>query len=475
MGERASLKKKKRNKKKNEIHGKDENTCKNISDLPNVLIHEILSSLPTKDAVQTSVLSKYWRHQWRNVYKFELKEESHERREAFKDFVKSLVRGSKNSLCLKKFSLSCEVGNDAALVNVWLLAFINRGIEELILDFNNVKEQLYFPEDVFDSPTLRKFHLSMPFCFILPPRYDFQNLKEMTLKHVVFQDGYMTLKLFCGCFSLEDLTLIDCNWMNVGSACICCPMLKNLTIIEWIHEDAGDDNDDEEEEEDSGPQCQIVIVGTNLKTFSYEGDMANDYFFYCTSSVVKARLNIKAWGGSSWHTGFFVFKMLRAFPNVEKLSISDSAIQALCHAHHLIPHLPCFNNVTHLQLMMEEPLNLPCKAFMVLLHNSPCLQTLHFDMGISVGEEEDVGGGLSIPKCFGTHLKRINISGFSGKSLELNAIKYLLGVTPVLEELNIYSNGCVVDSDDPIQMMEDLSCKILAFPRASQDCDLHLE
>ncbi|MED6192940.1 hypothetical protein PIB30_014510 [Stylosanthes scabra] len=477
MDEKASLKKekkkKKRNKKKkNEIHGKEENTCKNLSDLPNALIYEILSKLPTKDAVRTSVLSKYWRHQWRYIYKFDLKEESHERREDFKEFVKSVLRGCHNSLCLTKFSLSCDVSNDAALVNVWLQAFINRGIEELILDFRRVKGQLTFPEDVFDSPTLTKFHLSMPFCFILPPRYDFKNLKELILKNVVFQDGGSTYQLFSGCRSLEDLTLIDCNWMNVESVYISCPLLQNLTISDWIHQDY---NDDEEEEEESG--CQIMIIASNLKTFSYNGDMVNDYFVYCKSPVVKACITIEALGGSSsWDNGFFLFKMLKGFPNVKKLSITDSLIQALCHAPSLMPHLPCFKKVTHLQLRRQVPLNLPCKAFMALIHNSPSLQTLDFQTGVYAGGEADIGGALSIPECFETQLKRISMSGFSGNSLELNVIKYLLRVTPLLEEFNIFISACAVDpSVDAIQMMEDLYCKILAFPRASQDCDIHWE
>ncbi|MED6192939.1 hypothetical protein PIB30_014509 [Stylosanthes scabra] len=77
MGEKASLK-----KKKNEIRGMKENKCKNISDLPIALIYEIFSNLPMKECtVRTSVLSKYWGHQWRNLYKFELKEESQQIKE----------------------------------------------------------------------------------------------------------------------------------------------------------------------------------------------------------------------------------------------------------------------------------------------------------------------------------------------------------------------------------------------------------
>ncbi|KAL1317030.1 hypothetical protein HN51_069144 [Arachis hypogaea] len=473
MGDETCMKK---NKKKRLNRRKEENKGTNISDLPNALICEILSNLPTKEAIRTSVLSKQWRHQWKNIYKFELKEESHDRREDFKDFVKRLLRGCNNSLGLKKFCLSCDVGEDAALINIWLMAFISSGIEELILDFESVTEQLYFPEGVFDSPTLKKFHLSMPFALILPLNYNFKNLKELTLKHVVFQDAPSTQQLFSSCRSLQDLTLVDCNWMNVRTVCICSPSLQNLTIREWND----DDEEQDEEEEENGrnqppPQCQIVIIGSKLKTFSYDGDMANHYFFYCTASVVNASVCIRACQ-SSLENAFFVFKMLKAFPSVEKLSITDAAIETLCHAPCLIQHLPRFNKLTQLRVQTDMPMNFPCAAFITLLRNSPCLQTLEFDnKGIYAAEEGDGAGALSIPAGFGTHLKKITISGFSGNSLELNAIKYLLREMPALEEFNIYSSAYVVDSVGGVDRLEDLYNKILAFPRASQDCDLYLE
>lgn len=58
----------------------------------------------------------------------------------------------------------------------------------------------------------------------------------------------------------------------------------------------GEDDDDKSDEDyDIGGRnvsnrCNVAIVWTNLKSFSYDGDLKNDYFLYSSTSVIDASI-----------------------------------------------------------------------------------------------------------------------------------------------------------------------------------------
>jgi len=131
-----------------------------------------------------------------------------------------------------------------------------------------------------------------------PIAINFQNLVTLTLKRVIFPDNHRTSIFFYGLPSLKDLTLLDCDWKKVGSVTIVCPSLQNLFLREWKGEDEDeyddDDNHSDHEEEDvedvddvfeaafqniNYHHGDINIVANELVTFSYEGNLVNDYYF----------------------------------------------------------------------------------------------------------------------------------------------------------------------------------------------------
>ncbi|CAL5195169.1 unnamed protein product [Lathyrus oleraceus] len=92
-----------------------------LSDLPDEILQKILSNLPTKEAVATTVLSKRWENQWMYISKIDLKfdESAPEKRQRFIEFMDKLLVVCDISK-LKMFSLSFEVGEEFPRVNKWL-------------------------------------------------------------------------------------------------------------------------------------------------------------------------------------------------------------------------------------------------------------------------------------------------------------------------------------------------------------------
>ncbi|XP_061354565.1 F-box/LRR-repeat protein At3g26922-like [Gastrolobium bilobum] len=460
----------------NNKHHKKHQRSMNICDLPDEILQEIISNLSTKEAVQTSILSKRWIDQWMNISKIELEEGAPEKRQKIVDFVgKLLVVCSPSNL--KKFSLLFEVGADAPLVNRWLCGFINPNIQELNLDFERVEESLVFPNHLFTSETLIKFQLCMQQVINLPSFICFRSLRTLTLKDVIFPATCSTQNLFSNCPSLEELNLTDCNWMNVRNVCIACPLLQRVIIREWK-----DDYKDDDNHSDNGQGvpnfCRIVIMGTNLKTFSYDGDLLNDYFLHSATSVVNAIVQVHPADNNNLVAGVFVFKLLKAVPNVQKLSLNDSAAEALCHSSFLIANLSLFYNLVELRVVSGvSPINLTCEALLTVLRKSPSLETVEFVMGVSLPSlpRNDATNISPLPACFGTHLKTIKIHGFSGNVEELNAIRFLLRAASVLDTLYIYHNEYEFDCPEGPERLNHLYDLIERFPRTSVDCEVDFD
>jgi len=307
-------------------HEGETNSGTKLRDLPNEILQEVISNLPIKEAIQTDVISKKWRNQWKHISKVRLAEKGHREKKEFIDFVEKLL-AVLNTSCIKIFSLACDVCEDTPIVNGWLSGFINPTIQELSLEFGNLDEEpLVFPDYLFSSKDLTHFHLSMPHLFMLPPFISFPSLTTMSLREVMFPDSFSTQRLFNGCPSLTQLTLIDCKWTNIETVQIACPSLQILTIREWEDDenDLIDDNDP--------TSCRIVITSSNLKTFSYDGDLLNDYVLDCnTSSITNGAVEVHPPPSDGTDAGLFVLRILKALSNVERLSISDFATEVWSH------------------------------------------------------------------------------------------------------------------------------------------------
>jgi hypothetical protein len=276
------LKSKKEKKKKlSEEQDIIDGNNKWLGNLPNEILRYIISLLPTKDAVGTSILCKRWEHLWKSTPNLEFRQGLPAKRKLFMNFVERVLL-LRDSSDIKRFTLCCDVLFDTSHVNAWISAAIWRNVQELEINLGNFKEPYSLPHCLFTSVALTKLVLGMPYTLKVPPTTCFSNLKTLGLRGIIFSDDYSTRQLFSGFPVLEVMNLYMCNWKNLKVASICAPKLLHLTIIERCYQRRGDWDD-----------CEVMIFGLVLKCFDYSGRFFNDYCFYNSCSLKEANIDVQ--------------------------------------------------------------------------------------------------------------------------------------------------------------------------------------
>ncbi|VFQ98746.1 unnamed protein product [Cuscuta campestris] len=470
----------------NKRHERNSNSIR-ICDLPDPILQLILSSLPIKDAIGTSVLSKRWEHLWMGISKISLKEEgTWEKRRQFIVFVTKLLEVF-DCTNLENL-LTFRVGGHASEVNEWLSGFINPKIQELILCLDGTNESekpLTFPDHLFTCSTLTTFGLRLRNVFKLPSSIYFKSLKTLCLVDVTLPDRSSTEQLIAGCPALEQLTLMDINWVNVETLCIFSDVLQKLEIIEPVEYDVlAREDEDEDEDDDMGGQdeqncCNIVISGTNLKVFSYTGAVTSEISFHSPASVIDASIHVqhrysKCMDNFDWEpaAGSYVVDLLKDLQDVEKLSVSFVSLMALSRALSW-ERLPLFSNLVELHVV-STIISLTCEGLIAIIQKSPCLQVVHFDKGVYMLKYRSYCGYIMdpVPVLSRTQLRRIVIKHYSWDKFD--AVKTLLQALPVLETLHISCSG---DGNSPTgsERLDNLCQKIKSLPRRSKDCEIVLK
>lgn len=408
-----------------------------INSLPDGVLIHMLSFLPTADAVRTCILSKRWEFLWTYLRNINFDDRLYLGEVNMWNPQPGLTRfldGIGDELVsqfmfdMKKLRLSFRVFFDAIRVHNWLVSAILRKVLEVDLCLF-VGEPFILPRMVFVSTSLTVLKIEMNSVLQLPRDISLPCLKTLCLSLVTFSGTKLTQKLFSSCPVLEDLALVDCEWLFIRSVTISIPTLKTLKMDELPCFGSTDSIND----------CQIKIYGENLVSLKYNGSLSNDIFLYNISSLVVAYIDIPNLYKMDREIARRGAKLLRGLGNAQYVRMSNGAIESVFLAENFLDHLPIFRKLVHLKLNMVIG---ACTigALMDLFQRSPNLESIVFSKGI--GDDLDIRDNVwklkYAPECLFSHLKTIDLHWFRGIKTEINLLKLVLKFAPVLERINIH-------------------------------------
>jgi hypothetical protein len=211
-----------------------------ISCLPDhIIIDQILSRLPIKEAGRTSVLSSEWRKKWSTQSNLVFDRQcvsaaSSEDPSVIKikfsriiDHVLLLHSGPINKVKISDFGCGIIDMNSVADIDRWILHLNKRSIKKLVLDFR-FKQRYKIPWCLFSCQSL--LHLKLCWCSLkLPMTFEgFRNLKSLDLEEVTMTEDAFEI-LISGSPLLEKLTLVDIDGFTQIN--IRAPNIKCVQII----------------------------------------------------------------------------------------------------------------------------------------------------------------------------------------------------------------------------------------------------
>jgi hypothetical protein len=311
----SDLTEKPKKQKLNEEQDIVDGNRKCLRNLPEEILQYIISLLPTKDAVRTSIVCKRWEYLWTSIPNLDFNGLDPANRKLYTNVMERalVLRECSN---IKQFTLTYYVVDEVVLVSGWISAAVRRNVQEMYIDLNSLTYPFSLPHSLFTCVTLTKLELGMRCTLKLPPTICFSNLKSLIIAYVTFWNDYSTQKLFSGLPVLQELDLYHCNWKNLKVVSInSAPKLQSIRITEVM------------ETKNPGDGCQVMISGVRLKEFYYIGEFYNEYCFNNTPLFVEASINANWSYGRERQVAHRMFKLLKGLSNIKDLKLSGYVVQ----------------------------------------------------------------------------------------------------------------------------------------------------
>nr|VDD13592.1 unnamed protein product [Brassica rapa] len=236
--------------------------------------NQILTFVPTKVAVSTSILSKRWEFLWTWVPKLEFVDNKYESYLAIKDFINKNLPLLKAPVIESFLLKCCSSFFQPEDITQWVATTVSRRIVELDIDCVycwSGDPCLLLPSSLFTCESLVTLKLNGEMILLDVPRtISLPSLKTLHLGCVTYskEDTFRLLLSYCPV--LEDLVIRRSGHDNAKAIVVISPSLQRLTLPL----DGGTSSSDE-----------FVIVTPSLKYFNVE--VYNGRYSYLVAHMPK--------------------------------------------------------------------------------------------------------------------------------------------------------------------------------------------
>ncbi|KAL8142274.1 hypothetical protein V2J09_015306 [Rumex salicifolius] len=381
-----------------------------LSDLPLSIVESILTLLPIRDAIRTSILSSKWRYRWASLPQLVFDEScvnpSSEKAIAennLKNFITHVLLLHTGPI--HKFKLSTSyLQSCPSDIDQWLLFLSRNDIRELCLDLGET-HWFHMPSCIFSCKKLT--HLELFRCELDPsPTFKgFVSLKTLILQDVLVPSDAIE-SLFANCPLLENFTWsyfesleISINAPNLKSLCLegefkevsleYTPLLAEMAVTVYMNDDSN-----AEQLEQKSSVCNFAKFLGSLSNL--ERLIGHVYFTKYLS------IGIEHWHHSLVYNHLKVIELYQvSFEDMKEILV------VLC----VIMSAP---NLHELQISGSPNAASPSEVPDVCFVDMECSSDFAFKQ-----------------------LKVVKITDTSGLLNEMKFIKFLLGSSPVLETMII--------------------------------------
>ncbi|XP_076941900.1 FBD-associated F-box protein At4g10400-like [Bidens hawaiensis] len=418
-----------------------ENVDDRISRLPEDTLSHILSLMPTKCAVRTSVLSKKWRFSWMLVTNLDFDytvKHSVNGLDSFSKFVDRVLSNCKTSR-LQLFRLRfCDKVVSKSRVSSWIDKAVRLDVREL--DMQVVPFEL--PLSLLTCKTLTNLRL------------DFSGSKHdgwecassvnlpclKTLDIVVYTNPFVNVfKLIHGCPVLESLSLEVKFSDNTGDYVFDIPTLKQLKLILVT----------------CGYAVNSVVLNVpNLEHLSVGGMLGSCFVVNDLPPSVEVLVSFDCVVSYECTMLDLWSQFMRGISGVKSLTIQEVLSSS---------PLPVFQNLKRLDL----------KSFWYSGEVVKCCPALEH---LSIEKSGKYCWGEScwfepklVPACMLTNLTTINFTTRTWQTCDMEFLAYVLANAEVLKTVTVtWESGSVEEE-------RRLCTKLTELPTASRSCEIHFQ
>ncbi|KAL6554252.1 hypothetical protein OROMI_019925 [Orobanche minor] len=414
-----------------------------ISALPDEVVCHILSFLPTRISVSTSILAKRWRSLWAYVPILDFGwYGNYSLLKSLPDIISKVMSLHKGGN-ISTFRLPSEFDCSDYELEKWIATVIARNVR--ILDVS-LHDQVRLPQCLFTCKTL--VNLSLDSCGDIPMT---AAVYLPSLKKLYFHmGGYVSDEslpyLLSGCPVLEELLVGSDTPLNVV---VCSPTLTGLVLK--LEPDFDFENQ----------ACYGVKLDTPALRYLLLCDTISEHFSARSlTSLTEADIFLGARIGimsEVERTHFYARSVLEFVGNTCNIKCLRLSLYQM-----LLPDSAFYPSTIKLLSITELELHADWRFISIFLENADNLEVLKIytvDGDFKCWTEPE-----QVPACMVSHLGMVSIDGLGCLEQEFDMVRYILRNSKILKRMEI---RCVVDEvDSEIEARK----RISLFERGSEAC-----